>query len=198
MTELTVVPRQRIVEALAYVVARDGYAESKIQDIVKEARVSFRTFYEQFPNKEAALVELHGSVIDAVIGTVEGAVVFDRPWKEVMRKAFTAYFELLTAQPRLTHAFLVELATLSEPARRSREMAMERFTTMLVGLVEAGRAANPDIPSRPITPLTARALLGGVLELVTSRALGNAFGDLTDLADTATDMLWTITTSTGA
>lgn len=190
--------RQRLVQALAVVIARDGFNGAKIQDVVKEARVSLRTFYAEFPNKEACFLELHSQIVDAMVANIGASVVFDRPWRDVMRAGFDAYFGALVAEPRLTHAVMTELATLSLEARAARERAMERFAAELVDLVDRGREANPDIPSRELTPLMARGLLGAVTELVLSRVVRGEIERLPELVDTTTDMLWSIVTNVPA
>lgn len=188
-------PRERIINSLAAMIARDGYRGSKIQDVAALARVSLRTFYEEFPSKEACFLELHARVVERVISTVDQSVSFDRPWREVMRQGFESYYALLLSQPRLTTAIMLELTTISEASYAAREHARDQLAEMLRDLVDRGRAANPDIPSRSLSPLMARCVLGGVLELVTSRVQQGQIDRLPELVDTSTDMLWTIVTS---
>ncbi len=56
--------RQRILNALAAAVARDGYGNAKVALVAKEAHVSLRTFYEQFESKEEAFLTLHKQLIE--------------------------------------------------------------------------------------------------------------------------------------
>lgn len=187
--------RQRLVQALAVVIARDGFNGAKIQDVVKEAKVSLRTFYAEFPNKEACFLELHAQITEAMVTNVSSAVVFDRPWRAVMRRGFEVYFAALVAEPRLTHAIVTEMATLSPHARLAREAAMDRFANQIADLVEQGRRQNPQIPSRELTPTMARGMLGAVTELVLSRVVRDEIALLPELVDTTTDMLWSIVTN---
>ena len=53
--------RSRLLQGLAQSVAAKGYADTTIADIVREAGVSRRTFYEQFDGKPAALIALYES-----------------------------------------------------------------------------------------------------------------------------------------
>jgi AcrR family transcriptional regulator len=187
--------RERIIAALGAVIARDGYNGSKIHDIAKEARVSLRTFYLHFPNKEALFLVLHERVVAAVVATVDRAVSFDQPWRDAMAQGFETYFRILTAEPKLTTAIILELTTLSDESFEAREYAREQFTQLLVELVERGRAANPDVPSRALAPLMARSVLGGILELVTGRIVLGDVDRLPELVETSTDLLWSIVTN---
>lgn len=184
--------RQQLLTALATVIARQGLSNTKVADIAREARTSLRTFYAEFESKEECFLELHRQVTQTVSMIVRQSIVFDRPWVEVMRRGFETYFEILTAQPRLTHAILVELANMSEQARRARDDAMELFGDMLCELVEDGRAANPEIASRPLSPLIARGIIAAFLELVVSYVDRGETERFPELIDTATEMLTSV------
>lgn len=185
--------RQRILESLAAVIAEDGYGRSRVADVARRARVSLRTFYDEFTNKEMAFLELHRTLVEHVATTLETAVVFEGDWRGEMRGGFETYFRLLLFRPNLTTAVMLELTTISAEGYAAREFARERYAGLLIELVERGREAYPEIPSRALTPLMARSVLGAVLELVTSGV--DESDPLPDLVDTATDLLWSIVTN---
>lgn len=187
--------RQRLLDALAVVMIRDGFVGAKIQDVVKEARVSLRTFYAEFPNKEAAFLALYQQQTDVVVGLIGDDLDFSRPWKEVMRMGFERYFNVLVLYPRMTHAITIELATLSQDARVVRQDTLDQYVTLIIDLVDQGRAANPDIPSRSLTPLMVRAIMGGVIELVFNSVVRDEMDRLPELIDTATELLWSVVTT---
>lgn len=181
--------RQRILNALAAAIARDGYANAKVALVAKDAHVSLRTFYEQFESKEAAFLTLHKQLIEFAAGYLESIVTYDRPWPEVIRTSFDTYFRLLMAQPKLTEAMMLELNTLSEEGRSARAYARERMCATMMLLVERGRAANPDVPSRPLTLTMAQCLMGAIVELVTSSVVDDGDDRIEDFVDTTTDLL---------
>lgn len=187
--------RQRLLDALAVVMIRDGFAGAKIQDVVKEARVSLRTFYAEFPNKEAAFLALYRQQTEVVLGLIGNDLDFSRPWKEVMREGFERYFNVLVLYPRMTHAVTIELATLSQEAREVRQDTLDRYVELIIDLVEQGRQANPDVPSRSLTPLMVRAIMGGVIELVYNTVVRDEMDQLPALVDTATELLWSVVTT---
>lgn len=187
--------RQRLIDALAVVMIRDGFVGAKIQDVVKEARVSLRTFYAEFPNKEAAFLALYEQQTDFMVRAIGEDLDFSRPWKEVMRIGFERYFNLLVLYPRMTHAVTIELATLSQDAREVRQDSLDRYVDLIIDLVEQGRTANPDIPSRSLTPLMVRAIMGGVIELVFNSVVREEMERLPELIDTATELLCSVVTT---
>lgn len=187
--------RQRLINALAVVISRDGYGGAKIQDIVREAKVSLRTFYAEFPNKEEcflALYEQVGAVVDKLI---VDAVTFEDSWYEEIRKGFRAHLLALQSAPRLTYAVLVELATLSDHARETRQNSMERLVRLVCDQVEQGRAIYTDVPSRSVSPLMVRAMMGGVTEMIVDLVVRDEYDRLPDLVDAATDLMWSVVTN---
>lgn len=197
-TDSTTDYRQRLVVAIAIVISREGYGGTKIQDIVREAKVSLRTFYAEFPSKEACFLALYDQITRNLEAQTEAAIVFDKPWREVMADGFRMYLTALSGAPRLTYASLVELATLSDHARTVRQDAMDRYVDLLRDLVERGRAANPQIPSRPVSPLMGRAILGGLTEMMVDLVVRGHTERLPELVDVATDMLWSVVTNVEA
>jgi AcrR family transcriptional regulator len=195
MTTTRTSHRDRLLRALAVVIAREGYSNTRVADVAREAHVSLRTFYEEFDTKETGFLALHAMLTDNVARSLEATANFDKPWREAMREGFDTYFRLLIAQPRLTTAVMVELTTLSPAAFEAREYARERFAEVLCTLVERGRAANPDLPSRPLEPLMARCILGGLLELVTTEVASQRVDRLPEYVDTCTDLLWSVVTT---
>jgi AcrR family transcriptional regulator len=183
---------QRILNALAVVVADEGYANAKVARVAKEAHVSLRTFYETFTSKEAAFLALHKQLIEFAANHLESIVVFDRPWPEVMRGAFDSYLRLLMAQPKLTAAMMLELTTLSDEGHAARAYARERMSATMILLVERGREANPEVPSRSLTPTMAQCLIGAIVELVTSGVVDAQGDGLEDFVDTTTDLLLSV------
>ncbi|MGA7053368.1 MAG: helix-turn-helix domain-containing protein, partial [Mycobacterium sp.] len=50
--------RLRLLDGLAASIVERGYRASTVADIVRHARTSKRTFYDQFPGKEQCFLEL--------------------------------------------------------------------------------------------------------------------------------------------
>lgn len=186
--------RRRLLNAMGAILARDGFHGARIQDIAREAKVSLRTFYAEFETKEQCFLALHAELVDQMIRVVDTSLDFTKPWKSVMRQGFQTYYDALAAFPLMTRAVSIELATLSDEARQQRDEMMERFATLLVDLVDRGRALHPDIPSQPLSPVMARGLIGGVTELVDSSVVRDEIDQLPQLVDTTTEMLWRLVT----
>jgi AcrR family transcriptional regulator len=69
---------RRILAAMAQSIADLGYGQMTVAEIVRRARASRRTFYECFPDREAALVallaETNHSLTEAISAAVDSGV----------------------------------------------------------------------------------------------------------------------------
>ena len=187
--------RERLLNALAIVIARDGFNGAKIQDVVREARVSLRTFYAEFSNKEECFLALYDQVTVQVDQLIVNGASPDLPWYQRMEAGFTTYLNALALAPNLTYAFLVELATLSDNARQRRQEALGRLLDVLIELVEDGRQRNPEIPSRSLSPMMARGVIGAVTEMLVEFVVSGQTERLPEIAPVATDLLWSVVTN---
>ena len=68
--------RSRLLEGMAQAVAARGYADATIADIVREAGVSRRTFYEHFGAKADCLVALYEASSHNALKLLQGAYRF--------------------------------------------------------------------------------------------------------------------------
>ncbi|MDO9353129.1 MAG: TetR/AcrR family transcriptional regulator [Solirubrobacteraceae bacterium] len=187
--------RQRIIEALAVEISVNGYGGTKIQDIARGAKVSLRTFYAEFESKEACFLELYTLVTNALFDAIQASITFEDPWRVEMSKGFALHLAALEGAPRLTYAAMIEMAALSDDARNLRSAWLERVGTMMCEQIEKGRGVYTDVPSRSLTPLMARAILGGLTEMVIDLIISNEYERLPELIDVATELLWSAVTS---
>src|SRR3954470_6822087 len=73
--------RRRIRRATGELIAKRGYAGVTVELIVKRARVSFKTFYKHYENKQEAFVDLFEIVTDRTEEQVGRALAdADREW----------------------------------------------------------------------------------------------------------------------
>jgi AcrR family transcriptional regulator len=189
MTQVLQPPRLRLVGALASAAAEKGYAATTIADIVRHARVSKRTFYEHFADKEACLLagyeHISGRLMDvlretavASLGDKPAAVPSDRPWQEQVRHVTAAYLGALEELPAVNRSLLIEVQAAGAEAYRLRAGTQQRFANLLCELVAAS--------GRSLSPVLALAIVGGINELTLHAAEARPF---TELLDPVTDLV---------
>jgi AcrR family transcriptional regulator len=71
-TPLSAAPdhRRRLLEGMAAAIAEHGYAATRLADVVAHARVSRRTFYEHFEDKEACFLALYVALCDHLLEVI--------------------------------------------------------------------------------------------------------------------------------
>src|SRR5690242_1849941 len=65
--------RQRLLDGLAEAIREKGFGETQIADIVRFAKASRRTFYNHFPDKESAYVELLDVLTTGIIEQLDSS-----------------------------------------------------------------------------------------------------------------------------
>ncbi|MGX9788990.1 TetR/AcrR family transcriptional regulator [Mycobacterium sp. MMS18-G62] len=155
--------RDRLLDGLAESIGERGYRDTTVADIVRHARTSKRTFYEQFASKEECLIELLRRNNEDLIASIRGSVDPEADWQAQIRQAAVAYVNHIGARPAITLSWIREAPALGAAARPLHRLAMEHLTDMLVDLTDSPgfRRANLSPISRPL----ALILLGGLREL---------------------------------
>jgi AcrR family transcriptional regulator len=153
----------RLLDGIAASVIERGYRDTTVADIVRHARTSKRTFYEQFASKEECLIELLRRNNENLIANIRNAVDPDADWHVQIRQAVVAYVDHIEARPAITLSWIRELPAVGVVAQPLHRLAMEHLTDMLVDLSD-----SPGFRRAQITPLSrplALIVLGGLREL---------------------------------
>ena len=179
--------RQRLLDGLAGAIVEKGYAAATIGDIARHARVSKRTIYEHFPDKESAFLALYQAASDQIIQLVVAAADPALPWEEQIDAALRTYLSALESQPELARTFLLEIQAAGDRAIALRREVHRQFAEMIRALVERGRKVVPDMPPLPLE--LAIALVGAVNELVLLALEEGRARRLSELRATATTLV---------
>jgi AcrR family transcriptional regulator len=182
VTAVAADPRARLTGGLAEAIAEKGYAAATIADVVRHARVSKRTFYEHFEDKEACFLALYSDSSDEMIALIAAAA-----GAEGVEAAARAYFERLAAEPALTRAALVEVQAAGPKALSLRREVQRRYADLLVAL--SARAAAEEDGLRPLSPTLATAVVGGLNELMLEAVEEGREARLPELAGTAAELI---------
>lgn len=176
--------RGRLLDGLATSLSTRGYRDTTVADIVRNAKTSKRTFYDQFASKEECFVELLRSNNEDLIARIRAAIDPDADWEQQVRHAVDAYVAHIASRPAITLSWIREAPALGDAALPLNRHAMEQLTDMVVDLSSGAgfqRAGLSQI-SRPV----ALILLGGFRELTALLVEdGRDVADLTEPALTA-------------
>ena len=119
--------RTRLLEAAGRVVAEKGYAAATIEDIVRGAGVSKKTFYEHFGDKLDCFLSAYEAASDELLEHVRAAQDTGGDWVDRTRAGIHAYLRWLAAEPALARVFLIEIAAAGPEALERRERQRDRY-----------------------------------------------------------------------
>lgn len=183
--------RERLVCGMNAAVAEKGYAATTIADVVRHARVSKRTFYEHFEDREACFLTAYDAASAHVLGAMTAAALAaaadGEPWERRVERVVVSYLDAMAARPELTRIFLVEILGAGPRALARRRDTMERFADQMVAFCDELRRAEPTL--RPVSRALATAVVGGVNELVLGAAEDDRAGELAQLREPAANLV---------
>lgn len=147
--EVTDTQRRRLMLGMTRAIARKGFAEASVADALLEVRVSRKTFYELFKDKEdcflAAYKVAHAALINHIQKSVRGVA---SPLMQSVTQ-HRAYLEFFSKDPEIGNAFLVGIRSAGERALERHHRAHDVFAAMHRELHAKLRAENPRLPALP-------------------------------------------------
>jgi AcrR family transcriptional regulator len=172
-------PPERVLRALAAIVAEKGYAATTVAEVVERAGTSQRVFYGHFENKEDAFLAALDSGSAQMLGLVLPAFRRAKSWQESVRAAYEAMFSFGIEEPEYTTLGAVEMYTVGRRALQTRDSVMEGLEALLA----PGYELKPDTP-----PIAAEAIGGAIYALIHHQVKTKGPEAMAELAPMATYM----------
>ncbi len=147
---------ERLLRALAAVVAEKGYPEMTITDVIERAGTSYRAFYKNFESKEMATVAALDVGSLQMIAAAFPAFRRAGDWAHAVRGTQEAMFLYGVGEPEYARLGAVEMYAAGKAALEQREKVTEQFEALL----KPGYELAPGIP-----PITAEAIGGALYAL---------------------------------
>jgi AcrR family transcriptional regulator len=180
--------RMRLLEAFAAAVSAHGYATTTIAHIVKNARVSKRTFYEHFADKEECFLALYAEAAEVLRKGVEHALRAPAAsWENQLEAGLDAYLTALESNPALTRACLLEIQAAGPRALELRQRGRAKFAAVVRAFVERTRVDQPQL--RPLSAAMATAIVAGVDELLLVNVESSATTRFAEVRETASELI---------
>jgi AcrR family transcriptional regulator len=146
-------PAERVLRALAAVVAEKGYPDTTVAEVVERASTSQRTFYEHFKNKEDAIVAALDSGSAHMLAAALPAFRRAPDWKHAVHDTQEAMFAFGAEEPEYARMGGVEMYAAGNRALEQREIVTEGMEGLLA----------PGYELKPETPAIAAEAIGGAL-----------------------------------
>jgi AcrR family transcriptional regulator/DNA-binding MarR family transcriptional regulator len=167
--------RARLLSAAVPVVDGLGWSGVTVADIASRARVSRRTFYDLFANREECLLAVLDDTVERVERDLTQTVGEGASWVERVRTGLWTILCFLDRDPVGARVCVVQSACGSREVLGAREEILARLAhTIEEGTSQHARGAE-------VPPLVAEGLVGAAVAIVYKRLLNGERAPLTDL-----------------
>jgi AcrR family transcriptional regulator len=174
-TRVGEIQRSRLLAGAVATIDELGYLRATVGRITARARLSRRTFYQMFANRD----ECFAAVLDemaATVGAELAAVGLEGlPWRERVRTGVWTILGFFDREPALARVCVVQALRAGPLVLARREAALAQLAALVdEGCVEGGGGEG-------CTPLTAEGLVGAAFAIVYSRLARGDSESLTGL-----------------
>jgi AcrR family transcriptional regulator len=169
------IQRSRLLAGALGAIEEHGYANATVQQITARARISRRTFYEQFGNREACMAALFDDIVGIIEGEFGAAGIARLAWREKVRRGLWTILAFFDREPALARVCVIQTMRGGPGVLDRREQILARLAEVLdEGRMQSAHGAQ-------CTPLTAEGLVGAAFGIVYARLLRGERRPLTDL-----------------
>jgi AcrR family transcriptional regulator len=170
--------RERLLNGVVDAVAEHGYNATTIGAITEAARISRRTFYEHFKDKEGCFLAAYEMIDTHVRGAMLTAAERSPSWPERVRASLAALLDVLGRDLAVARVYLIEpLAAGGEIAARYRD-AMQMLA----------QALCPEEAPTASAEVRGQVLMGGITTLIARCLKTGGAGSLPDLLPDLTEL----------
>jgi AcrR family transcriptional regulator len=177
-----VLQRDRILRAMAEVVAERGYADASLGLVIVQAGVSWRTFYRCFENRDACFEELLDLVSARTLDLIACAFAREAVWQDGVRSALASLLAFLDCEPLLARVWLVESLAAGSWALERRERNLAALRALALASWPAAEAWSP-------SALAAEGAIASVLGVIQTHIVTGRPGPLTALLGPLTGLV---------
>src|SRR5687767_8229859 len=179
--------RQAILRAAISVFANNGYFNSKVADIAREAGVADGTVYLYFKSKEEILHSIFDRSVEDALGAARKRVERMSDPGEKLRQIAHMHLERLGADRDLAVVFQVELRGSTKFMEEFSAAGFAEYLALIRSTFEEGQRAGlfrPDLNARVV----AKVLFGALDEMATNWILSKRRYKLAPMADQVLDI----------
>lgn len=178
----------QIIDAAVEVIAENGYHQSQVSKIAKQAGVADGTIYLYFKNKEDILISLFKEKMGQFIERMEEEIKGKQTAKEKLALVITKHFSLLADDRHLAIVTQLELRQSNLELRQKINDILKGYLNILESILTEGIESGEFKENLDIR-LARQMVFGTIDETVTTWVMNDQKYDLTSLADKVLDLL---------
>ncbi len=168
--QVSEIQRSRMLTAAAEAVEEVGYARLTVAQVIARARVSRKTFYDLFEDREDCFLAVFDQAVEQISALVSDAYMREDGWRDGLRAGVLAMLRFMDDEPGLARVCVVE-------ALGAGPRVLKRRTQVLAQLrevVDQGRSSAGARVARATEEspeVTAEGVIGAVFAVLHSRLL---------------------------
>jgi TetR/AcrR family transcriptional regulator, fatty acid metabolism regulator protein len=173
---------QQIIDAAIRVFARNGYYNSRVSDIAREAGIASGTIYLYFKTKDEILVTLFREKMAEWVAFARREMAGEPDPVAKIRRLVALHFSVLERDPDLADVVQVELRQGHKFFRGASAHEVSAYFELIAAVLQEGIAAGQFRADLPVKVAT-KVLFGAMDQVATSWVLGKRAYRLHDAAE---------------
>jgi TetR/AcrR family fatty acid metabolism transcriptional regulator len=173
---------QQIIDAAVRVFARNGFYNSRVSDIAREAGIASGTIYLYFKTKDEILVTLFREKMAAFVAALRTEIAREKDPEAKIRRLVRLHFEVLEASPDMAEVVQVELRQGQKFFRGASAHEISAYFDLIGSILHEGVAGGVFRRDLPVKVAT-KMLFGAMDQVTTSWVLGKRGYRLADAAE---------------
>jgi AcrR family transcriptional regulator len=172
--------RERLLDAMANVVATKGYAATRVVDVTNYAGVSRKTFYELFTDKEDCFLAAYDAITALLMDRMARGLesVTEDTWEAKVSALLGEFLRFLASEPAFARMCIVEVLAAGPAGLARRDAAIQAFYPVVDQLPRAQPGAD-----ERLSPMTPQFVTGGIFEVVYAAIRRGEIATLPDLEE---------------
>jgi AcrR family transcriptional regulator len=183
--QVTEIQRSRMLTAAVEAVEEVGYSRLTVAQVIGRAKVSRKTFYDVFEDREDCFLAAFDQAINQASVLVGEAYTQEPNWRDGLRSGLMALLVFMDDEPGLARLCVVEALGAGPKVLERRGEVLE----VLKEVVDRGRAQSGSRAGREPPQVTAEGVIGAVFAVLHARLLTGGREPFTDLLGPLMSML---------
>ena len=180
--QVTEIQRGRMIAAAVEAVEEVGYSRMTVAQVIARARVSRKTFYDVFADREDCFLAAFDQAMEQVRDRARASFEAESSWREAIRAGLTRLLGLMDQEPALTKLCVVEALAAGERVLERRARIFEE----LAQVIDLGRSATGALDPPEVT---AEGVIGAIFAVIHNRVLEGGSESLLQLLNPLMSMI---------
>jgi AcrR family transcriptional regulator len=181
--QVTEIQRSRMLAAAVEAVEEVGYARMTVAQVIGRAKVSRKTFYDVFADREDCFLAAFDQAIAQASTLTREAYEREPGWRDGVRSGLTRLLIFLDDEPGLAKLCVVEALGAGARVLERRAQVLEALATV----IDQGRSVTNATSEPP--DVTAEGIVGAVFAVLHTRVLDGGEEPLTNLLSPLMSMI---------